>query len=172
MADDEDSEASRTLKGLSEREREVLKKRFGIDVSKGVSREDVQRQFEITRERIRAIEQRAKEKLASRLYAVTIEITGYVEADFPGVVSCELTDALQRKWHFVEKLPVVSDVTLTAQSTYPQPGSIRCRVVSRFVGEGGRALTRIDTANPDGVESTDGNTIFEVFSDQVVEVSA
>jgi DNA-directed RNA polymerase sigma subunit (sigma70/sigma32) len=54
MADD-DSELKRTLKGLTEREREVLKRRFGIDASKDLSLEE----FKITRERIRAIEERA-----------------------------------------------------------------------------------------------------------------
>jgi hypothetical protein len=172
MADDDDSDPNRTLKGLSAREREVLKKRFGIDASKDLSPEDVQRQFEITRQRIRAIEERALKKLASRVYAVSVQITGYVKDDFPGVVSCELSDARQRKWQFVEKVPVVSAANLTARSTYPQPGAIRCRVLSRSVDEDGRAITRIDTASPDGVESADGNTIFDVFSDQVLEVSA
>ena len=172
MPDDDHSEPKRTLKGLSASEREVLKKRFGIDVSKDCSLEDVERQFKITRERIRAIEERAKKKLKSRVYEVSVQITGYVDDHVPGVVSCELRDAGQRKWQFVEKLPVVSRANLTARSTYPQAGEIRCRVVSRSVDEGGRAVTRIDTASPDGVESTDGNTIFEVLSEQVVEVSA
>jgi sigma-70-like protein len=172
MADDDDSEPDGTLKGLSAREREVLKKRFGIDVSKDLSLEDVERQFQITRERIRAIEERAKKKLEARVYAVSVQITGWVDDHFPGFVSCELNDAHQRKWQFVEKVPVVSRAGLTSGSTYPQAGNIRCRVLSRSVGEGGRAITRIDTASPDGVESMDGNTVFEVFSEQVVEISA
>jgi hypothetical protein len=172
MADDDDSEPKRTLKGLSARERDVLKKRFGIDVSKDLSLEDVERQFKITRERILAIEERAKKKLESRVYAVSVQITGCVDDHSPGVVSCELCDAHKRIWRFVEKVPVVSLANLTARSAYPQAGEIRCRVLSRSVDEGGRAITRIDTASPDGVESTDGNTIFEVLSDQVVEVSA
>jgi len=61
MADDD--ELKRSLKDLSPREREVLKKHFGIDVSKDASLEEVERQFEITRARIREIEERAKKKL-------------------------------------------------------------------------------------------------------------
>jgi hypothetical protein len=60
-------------------------------------------------------------------------------------------------------VPIVSLASLTAQSTYPQAGHIRCRVLLRSLGEGDREITRIDTASPDGVESTDENTIFEVF---------
>jgi RNA polymerase primary sigma factor len=93
MVDDDDSDLNRTLRGLSAREYEVLKKRFGIYVSQNSSRDDVARQFEITRERIRAIEERAKKKLKSRVYAVMIQITGYAGDDFPGIVSCELSDA-------------------------------------------------------------------------------
>ena len=172
MTDGEDSEPKRTLKGLSARERDVLKKRFGIDASKDLSLEDVERQFKITRERILAIEERAKKKLERRVYAVRVQITGYVDDHFPGVVACELCDAKQRIWQFVEKVPVVSRANPTARSTYPQAGEIRCRLLSGSVDEGGRVIRRIDTASPDGVKSTDGNSIFEVFSDQVVEVSA
>src|SRR5258706_8916534 len=113
MADDDDSDPNRTLKGLSAREREVLKRRFGIDVSQDSSLEDVERQFKITRERIRAIEERAKKKLQSRVYAVSVQITGYVGDDFPGIVSCELSDARQRKWQFLEKVPIVALASLT-----------------------------------------------------------
>jgi hypothetical protein len=48
----------------------------------------------------------------------------------------------------------------------------RCRVVLRFIDEDGRLIKEIDTSSPDGVKSTDGSTMFEVLSDQVVEISA
>jgi RNA polymerase primary sigma factor len=63
MADDDDSEPRRTLKALSPREREILRKRFGIDIAEDASLEEVERQFKITRARIREIEERAKKKL-------------------------------------------------------------------------------------------------------------
>ena len=72
-------------------------------------------------------------------------------------------------WQFVEKVPIVSLGNLAESSMYPQPGEIRCHVLSRFVDPAGRKLVRIDTGSPDRVESTDGNTIFEVFTEQLVE---
>jgi RNA polymerase primary sigma factor len=61
MADDD--ELKRILKDLSPREREILKERFGIDLSKDLSMEEIKRAFDVTRARIREIEQRAKKKL-------------------------------------------------------------------------------------------------------------
>ena len=102
------------------------------------------------------------------MFAVSVQITGYVDDHFPGFVSCALRDAHGRVWHFVDKVPVVSLADLTDGTVYPQPGEIRCQVLSRSVDPGGRALVRIDTG---GVESTDGTTIFDVFSEQLVEVA-
>jgi hypothetical protein len=104
------------------------------------------------------------------MLAVSVQITGFVDGAFPGVVSCTLQDVQKRTWQFVEKVPVVSLAPLTDRSQYPQPGEIRCRVLSRSLDPSGRALVRIDTSGPDSVESTDGNTIFEVFAEQLIEV--
>ena len=40
----------RTLDGLTPREREILKERFGIEVSTGVTLAEVANQFDMTRE--------------------------------------------------------------------------------------------------------------------------
>jgi hypothetical protein len=105
------------------------------------------------------------------VHAVSVQITGFVDNHFPGFVSCALRDAEERTWQFVDKVPVFSVVSLTNCSVYPQPGVIRCQVVSRFVDPSGRAVVRVNTGTPDGVESTDGNTIFDVFAEQVVEIA-
>jgi hypothetical protein len=105
------------------------------------------------------------------VYAVSVQITDYVDDHFPGFVSCALRDADERTWRFVDKVPIFSLAPLTGRSTYPQPGEIRCQVVSRSVDPSGRTVVRIDTGTPDGVESTDGNTIFDVFAEQVIEVA-
>ena len=51
------------LSNLTAREAKVLRMRFGIDLSNNHSLEEVGKQFEITRERIRAIEEKALRKL-------------------------------------------------------------------------------------------------------------
>lgn len=106
------------------------------------------------------------------MHEVVVQITGYVDDSFPGFVSCALRDAHERTWQFVDKVPVFSLAHLGADSVYPQPGVIRCQVVSRSVDPSGRVLVRIDTGTPDGVESTDGNTIFEVLAEQLVEAAS
>tara|TARA_B100000780_G_scaffold219023_1_gene158127 strand:+ start:92 stop:526 length:435 start_codon:yes stop_codon:yes gene_type:complete len=52
-----------TLLSLAPREIKVLKMRFGIGMSSDHTREEVGRQFDVTRERIKQIELRALEKL-------------------------------------------------------------------------------------------------------------
>ncbi len=64
--DDHDNENLKSvLDNLTEREAEVLKKRFGIDVSDTRSLEDIARDFDITREKIEEIEFDALLKLRS-----------------------------------------------------------------------------------------------------------
>ncbi len=54
---------SEVLDGLSAREAKVLRMRFGIDMSNDHTLEEVGRQFDVTRERIRQIEAKAMRKL-------------------------------------------------------------------------------------------------------------
>ena len=65
-ADDELKDTlKRTLEQLTPREREVLKQRFGIEVGADVTLAEVAKQFDITRDKIREIERRAREKLGN-----------------------------------------------------------------------------------------------------------
>ena len=56
-------EISRLLSPLDEREREILKLRFGLDRGEPRTLEEVGEHFNLTRERIRQIEARAMSKL-------------------------------------------------------------------------------------------------------------
>ena len=51
------------LNGLTEREAKVLRMRFGIDMNTDHTLEEVGKQFDVTRERIRQIEAKALRKL-------------------------------------------------------------------------------------------------------------
>ena len=58
------TEATReVLGGLTARESKVLRMRFGIDMNTDHTLEEVGKQFEVTRERIRQIEAKALRKL-------------------------------------------------------------------------------------------------------------
>jgi RNA polymerase primary sigma factor len=62
-SDDELKDAvKRTLEELTPREREILKQRFGIEVGADMTLVEVAKQFDVTREKIREIERRAREK--------------------------------------------------------------------------------------------------------------
>ena len=59
----EDSERPDVLAGLTPREAKVLRMRFGIDMNTDHTLEEVGKQFDVTRERIRQIEAKALRKL-------------------------------------------------------------------------------------------------------------
>ena len=58
-------ELNKALELLPEREREVLKFRYGVGYDRSHTLEEVGRQFKVTRERIRQIEAKALRKLRS-----------------------------------------------------------------------------------------------------------
>lgn len=53
------------LNVLNSREEEIIRLRFGIDQDSTYTLDEIGRRFDLTRERIRQIEKRALEKLAS-----------------------------------------------------------------------------------------------------------
>lgn len=55
------------LKNLTAREAKVLRDRFGIDLQNSANLEEIGKQFEVTRERIRQIEAKALRKLRKRM---------------------------------------------------------------------------------------------------------
>ena len=66
------------LVGLTEREAKVLRMRFGIDTTTDHTLEEVGKQFDVTRERIRQIEAKALRKLAQQSRA-SGHLKGFVE---------------------------------------------------------------------------------------------
>ena len=67
------------LEGLTEREAKVLRMRFGIDMNTDHTLEEVGRQFDVTRERIRQIEAKALRKL--RHPSRSEQLRSFLEAD-------------------------------------------------------------------------------------------
>lgn len=84
----------------------------------------------------------------------------------PGLVEARLVDAAGRTWSFIDKEPIFCVEPMRQPRAFPQPGLIRCEVLDRDELEGGRDVVTIDTARPDGVESS-GVTIFCVPRDPV-----
>jgi hypothetical protein len=101
--------------------------------------------------------------------AVKVSIIRYVDDSQPGIVECKLVDARGREWTVIEKVPVVSLVDLDASSNYPQPGVIGCLVVERRQQADGREVVTISTEKPWDIESTTGETRFDVVPEQLIE---
>ena len=76
----------------------------------------------------------------------------------PPIVASEFVDAGSRTHTVIDKVWMFSDKTLDAESQYPQAGLIRCAVLAEWRDNGGRELVRINTADPDQIESTEGLT--------------
>ena len=102
------------------------------------------------------------------MLGVAIEICRYVSDACPGFVECRLTDASDREWVFIDKVPIVTTEILSASSSYPRPGIITCQVIERRQVRG-QELVTIDTELPSHIETIDGDTRFEVRSEQLLE---
>lgn len=91
---------------------------------------------------------------------IPVEILRFVNPDFPGFVECELVDAEGTRHLFMEKVPVVTLEHLTEHSVYPAAGVIACEVEASWMEPNGRALVRVTTERPWGVESVGGRSLF------------
>jgi hypothetical protein len=98
---------------------------------------------------------------------LAVEIVRFLDDYQPGIVACEFVDANGRRHAFIEKAPVFSLEDLNADSKYPLSGSARCVVLNRWCDANERELVSISTAEPFGIESTEGLSEFVVLQAQV-----
>jgi hypothetical protein len=82
-------------------------------------------------------------------------------------VAAELRDAFGKVHTFEEKVPIIFDGYLDADSSYPQLGVLSCEVVERWTAEDGRQLVLIDTEKPCCISSTLDEYRFVVLAEQV-----
>lgn len=68
-------ELEEAMASLTERERNVIKLRFGLDDGKTRTLEEVGKEFNVTRERIRQIEAKALRKLRHQAEAESLRIS-------------------------------------------------------------------------------------------------
>lgn len=99
-------------------------------------------------------------------------ITRFVENYQPGIVECRFTDAHGTEHIFVLKMPYVTSEHLAADSLYPIPGSIACRIIDTRETIQGQRVVIVDTDEPDAIESSTGISRFEVFADQLTKEPA
>lgn len=98
-----------------------------------------------------------------------VTITRVLDYGQPNWVEAQFTDAHGQIRTFHDKEPIFVDKDPDPAVDYPQPGFVRCEFISESKDADGREVLRINTATPDGVESTEGQTSFEVYRSQVHE---
>jgi lactoylglutathione lyase len=103
--------------------------------------------------------------------AIRVEIVSFVDAHFPGFVSSKFKDVWGREHIIIDKVPVVSEMSLNAESQYPQEGKMGCEIIREWINADGRTINTVDTAQFCGVETTEGKTAFDVFEDQLIEIN-
>jgi hypothetical protein len=100
--------------------------------------------------------------------SIAVEIVRFVDEHQPGFVECRFQDAHGGVHVVVEKVPVVSTEDLRSNSHYPCPGAIGCTVEREYEDHEGRSLVAVNTELPWHVESSSGQTRFELLSSHVV----
>ena len=99
---------------------------------------------------------------------IPVEIVRFVDEHYPGFVECHLQDAHGHVHVFVEKVPIVTTESLRLNSSYPRPGAVECTVEEEYHDHAGRPLVAVSTELPWHVESSTGQTRFELLASQVV----
>lgn len=102
------------------------------------------------------------------MLGLKVQITRFVDDCQPGIVECQLVDAVGHLHSFIEKVPIISSEDLSWNNNYPRPGIIACEEIGRCHNELGKEIVKINTEQPWGVESTDGKSHFEVFQKSLV----
>ncbi|MEO6723233.1 MAG: hypothetical protein ABIN67_22900 [Ferruginibacter sp.] len=64
------------------------------------------------------------------MIAIKIKILKFISDDQPGFVECSFFDALNKEHIVQDKVPIVTEKYLDANSKYPQDGIIACEIVS------------------------------------------
>jgi hypothetical protein len=87
----------------------------------------------------------------------------------PGIVAGEFMDANGVQHTIIDKVFVITDAMLAAQSTYPQPGSAPCEILAEFQDVQKRDVARITIWKPALLESVDGEKEFVVLASEISE---
>lgn len=105
------------------------------------------------------------------MVGIKVTIERFTDEHNPGWVTCSFVDAAGLLHLFEEKVPVVSEEDLDANSEYPRPGTIGCQVISVRWAADGREIVLVDTEKPWAIESKAGGSRFEIHRDQLLEWS-
>lgn len=109
--------------------------------------------------------------MGSEIVDLGVQVVRFVADYHPGIVACEFIDADSRRHTLIDKAPIFSSEPLDAQTSYPQPGAVRCAMSSQWIDASGREVVRVNTVDPDCVASAEGCNDFVVLRTQVTPLT-
>jgi len=109
--------------------------------------------------------------MVPELVDLTVQIVRFVDDYQPGIVECEFADAAGRAHRLIDKAPIFTTAAPTADTTYPQPGAVRWKLLRVWQDTDGRRLFTISTADPFSIETGEGLTEFDVLPSQVSAIN-
>lgn len=107
--------------------------------------------------------------IRNALIAIKIKIIKITSDHQPGYVECTFYDAFNKKHIVQEKLPIVTEKHLDAESNYPQDGIIAGEIIKESRNLKGDNIVTIDTSRPWGIDTIEGQSQFDVLEKQIIE---
>jgi hypothetical protein len=104
------------------------------------------------------------------LKAIKIQIKSFISADQPGFVEGKFTDARGKEHTVQDKVPVLTDKDLDANSEYPQEGVIACEIIHTWKDKDERTIFTVSTEKPWAVDTIEGLTEFDMWEEQLTEL--
>lgn len=101
--------------------------------------------------------------------AIKIQIIKFISDDQPGFVECRFYDAFGKEHIVQDKVPIVTEKLIDANSKYPKDGIIACEIVKHWKDTNGRTIFMVDTSKPWGIETIDGQTQFDIYEEQLYD---
>ena len=102
--------------------------------------------------------------------AIKIKITSFISDDQPGFVECKFNDAWNKEHTVQDKVPIVTEKYLDADSDYPQDGVIACEIISKWKDKDERTIFSVTTEKPWAVDTIDGLTEFDILEEQLTDI--
>jgi hypothetical protein len=109
--------------------------------------------------------------IKNSLKAIRIKITSFISDDQPGFVECKFNDAWNKEHTVQDKVPIVTEKYLDANSDYPQDGVIACEIIKQWIDENGRKILTVSTEKPWAVDTIDGLTEFDILEEQLTKLN-
>jgi hypothetical protein len=98
---------------------------------------------------------------------LNVQIVRFVDEHQPGWVACEFQDVEGHRHTVIDKVPILTNEDLRADSAYPKPGTLPCEVLDQWKDSNGAELARISTRYPLDDQSIEGLSEFVVAATQL-----